>query len=275
MTDFISFATSLGLNISSIEYGKWVRTSTEAHPRKRNGSYFHYGDFAVVQNWETMSDAAVWKSKEALSSKPDHESIRRAQKIRIEAAKERLEKAAKAAKRAGWILSQCELSQHAYLDSKGFPDATGNVWVREGESPLLVIPMRIDGMVVGCQLIDIHGGKKFMHGQKANGAEFVFDNKGIDVWCEGYATALSIRECLKAMRIRYKLHVCFSAGNLQHMAKSGVVVADNDASGTGEAAAKATGLPYYMPPTVGHDFNDHHREVGLTNAMFDLQPLVR
>jgi putative DNA primase/helicase len=42
-----------------------------------------------------------------------------------------------------------------------------------------------------------------------------------------------------------------------------VVCADNDASGAGERAAKATGLPYTMPPDTGTDFNDMHQACGI------------
>ena len=43
----------------------------------------------------------------------------------------------------------------------------------------------------------------------------------------------------------------------------GFVVADNDASGTGERIAKEIGWPYWMSDTVGEDFNDTHQRVGL------------
>ena len=58
--------------------------------------------------------------------------------------------------------------------------------------------------------------------------------------------------------------VCFSAGNLQKIAApGGFVIADNDASRTGENAARATGLSYWSPPDVGTDANDYHQKYGL------------
>ena len=61
--------------------------------------------------------------------------------------------------------------------------------------------------------------------------------------------------------------VCFSAGNLEYIAKQvrgrRFVIADNDRSGRGQAAAEATGLPWAMPPTEGDDLNDHHQSAGL------------
>ena len=46
------------------------------------------------------------------------------------------------------------------------------------------------------------------------------------------------------------------------LAGRGFVVADNDISGTGEKAAKATGLNYFLPPDLGSDFNDYHKGAG-------------
>jgi len=138
------------------------------------------------------------------------------------------------------------------------------VWVKEGKR-ILVIPMRIDGALVGCQLVDEEGGKKFLFGQRTANASFIFDNKGQNILCEGYATALSIREVLKSFKYRYKIYVCFSATNLVKVAKDlakGFVVADNDESGTGEKIAKETGFPYWISETLGYDFNDEHQKNG-------------
>src|SRR3546814_4381777 len=61
-----------------------------------------------------------------------------------------------------------------------------------------------------------------------------------------YATALSIQAALKRLYRRASVVVCFSASNLAHVAKSlgGRVVADHDESGTGERAARETGLQW-------------------------------
>jgi len=169
-----------------------------------------------------------------------------------------------AARVAAKMLRQCHQNTHAYLDSKGFPELKGNVL--DGQSgPLLLIPMSVDHQLVGCQAIDIDGVKKFIPGQRAKGAEFVINNKGQHWWCEGWATALSLQAALNAIKLRYTIHVCFSAGNLEYLAKSagvGTVFADNDASGTGEKAAIATGLPWMKPDHIG-DANDMHKSMGI------------
>ena len=98
--------------------------------------------------------------------------------------------------------------------------------------------------------------------------EFCFDNKGMHVLCEGYATALSVRLALKSLKKRYTLHVCFSAGNMKKMADllkpdSGLIVADNDLSGTGERVAKEIGWNYWISDVQGEDANDAHQRMGL------------
>ena len=151
------------------------------------------------------------------------------------------------------------------------------MWDNDG-AKLLVIPMRIGRDVVGCQLIGEDGGKKFLTGQRTSDAAFVMDSRGPNVLCEGYATALSIRAALTAMKKRYTLFVCFSAHNLGRIAKTlrqGLVVADNDASGTGERVAKETGWPYFMPPTVGQDFNDYHLSTSLFRCSQALSAAMR
>jgi len=69
-----------------------------------------------------------------------------------------------------------------------------------------------------------------------------------------------------AFQILANLNMKKVAGTLT----SGCIVADNDASGTGERIAREIGWPYYMPPEVGHDFNDHHMAVGNFRAGQDL-----
>src|SRR3989344_445081 len=170
----------------------------------------------------------------------------------------------RAARKAEWILSQCKHERHAYLHQKGWPQMTGSVWWPAQEQNLLCIPMRVGRDLVGVQLIDRRGEKKYLKGQRTSGAEYCISNPGhgaLDWWVEGYATGLSLRDCLHALRMRYRIHICFSAGNLKRMATVGVVVADNDVKKTGEAAAHATGLPYFMPPPG--DLNDMHKAQGL------------
>lgn len=179
--------------------------------------------------------------------------------------RERTRLAQAAARKADWILSQCKTERHAYLDAKGFTDMEGLVWWPADETNLLCIPMHVGHSLVGVQLIDRTGSKKYLSGQVTSKAEYCFQSgafNATDWWVEGFASGLSLRACLDALKLRYRIHVTFSAGNLKRMAHSGYVVADNDPSNTGVTAAQATGLPYFLPPVQGFDINDMHQQDG-------------
>lgn len=175
--------------------------------------------------------------------------------------------AERAAKKAGWIMKQCKPEAHAYLHSKGFEDDPGPVWWPDNTNNLLVIPMYRLGAIAGCQLVDREGKKTFLSGQRTSHAEHVISSGGVHVWTEGYATGLSVYKSLQKMAVRSTVHITFSASNLVAMAHSGIVIADNDESMVGEKAAKKTGLPYFLPPEVGTDFNDFWRADKMGAAM--------
>jgi hypothetical protein len=74
------------------------------------------------------------------------------------------------------------------------------------------------------------------------------------------------QQALRNLKVPYVLHVTFSAGNMKKVAEAlpaGVVVADNDASGTGERVAREIGWPYWMSDTVGEDANDYAQRCGV------------
>jgi putative DNA primase/helicase len=268
--NFEDFARAYGLLLNNVIPGRWVSVPTEDHPRKRNGRYKLMGNVGWVQNWATMSKPEMWRSEGAIAPTIDW---RREQRV---ADQKRFEEARKAAQKAGWIMHQTEMDRHPYLARKGFPDELGNVWDQDGER-VLVVPMRMEGRLVGCQLIGKEGGKKFLTGQRTKGASFILDAKGIPIFVEGYATALSVRAAMKAMKVRYTIHVCFSAGNIKQVASvvpGGVVVADKDLNGIGEQAARETGKPYWTSDTVGEDFNDFHIRVGLFHASSSLRKFL-
>ena len=183
--------------------------------------------------------------------------------------KARIKAAQDAAKKAEWILEQCKTECHAYLHSKGFKELMGLVWRPDEETNLLCIPMFVNKQLAGVQMIDKLGEKKYLSGAITAQAEYCFDSGAFDAtdwWVEGYASGLSLRACLHALKLRYRIHVTFSANNLKRMAHSGFVVADNDASNTGAMAAAATGLPYFLAPGVGSDINDMHKAQGTFRA---------
>lgn len=249
----------------------------------------------TASNYNAASARSVWKSckgqgitigtlfheakahgwrddeKQPMASPAQLEARKREMEARqTQEGQERERAAQSAAKKAGWIMHQTQQEKHAYLHRKGWPDALGAVWRPDDEQNLLCIPMRIGDALVGLQMIDRHGAKRYLSGQRTSEAEYVISNNGrgaIDWYCEGYATGLSLRECLHALRMRYRIHITFSAGNLAKVAAkygAGVVIADKDDSATGERAAQKTGLPYYLPETG--DFNDLHMAIGTFKA---------
>jgi len=258
--DFVTCCKLHGILIDSVpRMGVWRRYPTEDHPNKRNGAVKFMGDHGFIQNHATETEVSLWKSDDP------HKIDRSALMREVRAADLRKEQGQReAASKAAWILDQTVQGKHDYLKRKGFLEDEGRVWPNKGDH-LLVIPMRVGGSLVGCQLINREGGKKFLFGQRTSNAELVIDNKGTHVLCEGYATALSIQKSLKSLKRRYTIHVCFSAGNMKKIAAdllNGVVIADNDASGTGERVAKEIGWPYWMSDTVGEDANDARVRMG-------------
>ena len=267
---FEDFARMHGLILDGLQVDRWMPTPTEDHPRSSNGRYKFLGNVGWVQNWATMDKPATWFAEGHTIDSPQ---IQRS----IEESRNRqAESADRASKKAGWILHQTELKSHPYLVSKGFPEELGNVWEKDGKE-ILVIPMRIDNRLVGVQLIDDEGSKKFLHGQTTKGASFCMNAKGIPIFCEGYATGLSIRESMKSNNIKYAIYVCFSASNMKHIARSipdGIIVADNDPNNIGEKTARETGKPYWLSDTVGEDFNDYSQRVGNFKASQNLKKVL-
>jgi len=268
-SDFISFARSFGIIIDHVPvFGKWVRLPTEDKPKHRNGAVKWMGDHAFVQNHATMQDVEVWQEETPSKSHRNDYSAE------IERSKARIRDERKtASERALWILDQCHESTHAYLEGKGFPDKLMPVWER-GESRLLVVPMYIDGIVSSVQLIAESGDKKFLSGGQAGGASYVM-GQGLPIYCEGFATGLSIHRTIG--NLRRSVVVTFSDSNLANLAKAGpigsVCVADNDKSLAGETAAKKTGKPYWMSSELGEDFNDYWLRVGDIDAQYAIKEL--
>lgn len=259
--DFIDFARSHGIIINDYPpVGVWKRYPTEDHPRSRNGAVKYLGTHGFVQNHATDTVVSIWKS-----DKPESFDRRELRASVHKADDEIIKKQRIAQQRAVTMLNSSGMSTHQYLVSKGFEKEQGNVLYIEGK-PVLLIPMRVAGSIVGVQMIDEDGVKKFLYGQRTSNATFTFGRGDLNILCEGYATALSVRLAMKQLKRPCSIHVCFSAGNMLKVADGlveGLVIADNDASETGETTAKKIGWKYWMSDTVGEDANDYHKRVGL------------
>lgn len=270
---FFDFCRACGVTLNQLPpIGRWVRVATADKPRSKNGAVKFMGDVGFCQNWATMTEPAVWRD-EAISK----EAQMRVRSVANQADRETRELAHRAAQKAATILAECELAAHPYMASKGFPDELVNVWNAESDN-LMVVPMRRGSDLVGLQLIKPEGDKKFLYGQRSGGAEFVFGQTGIHVLCEGFATALSARAVLRNLKAPHVVHTTFSAGNMKKVAEGlpgGVVLADNDASGTGERVAREIGWPYWMSDVVGEDFNDAHQRLGLFPLAMQLKQVMQ
>lgn len=259
---FGDFARAHGLMIRDLmDDGRIHRCPTESHPRKRNGAYKCADGWGWVQDWGTQETPVIWFAEGA-------NEVVRAEARRDMAAqmREEQQRRAQAASQAADIVRKCNVGTHPYLERKGFTQEAGLIDF-DGR---LVVPMRSVtdyARVQSLQWIAADGEKKFMPGGAAKGGVMLL-GAGAEYWLvEGYATALSVRAALKYLHRSARVAVCFSAHNLTHvaglLAGRRFVVADNDASGTGARAAEATGLPWTMPPTVGHDANDMHATAGI------------
>ena len=179
-------------------------------------------------------------------------------------APDRSKQQAKTASTSQDMISRARLETHPYLTSKGFPDRKG--LVLDGE---LLIPMQLGSCVVNTQRIQADGQKKFLYGGLVSGCVARLGEPDCErhtFYVEGYATGLSVLAALEKLGSgdSSQVVVCFTAGNLRKVATpGGVVIADNDASRTGEDAARATGLSYWSPPDVDTDANDYHQRYGL------------
>lgn len=265
---FADFCKAHGLLVSSVELGRWIRVATTDHPKTKNGAYKWLGDVGFVQNHATMTDVAVWRP-DATAQPVDMTAIHA--KV---AEHERKQRAgwARAAESAAELIRTAAQAEHGYLQIKGFPDAKGLVLPDDA----LLVPMRHlrTNALVGAQVIrwlpeERKYEKKMLPGMRAKGAVFRLGSaQAPRTWLvEGYATALSVECALRMLKMRDSVLICFSAGNLIHVASEigggAVVFADNDESGAGERAAKATGLRYCMAGTTGHDANDMHQHLGI------------
>ena len=248
---FQLFAETHGLIISHLVTDKWVRVPTVDKPHSKNGAYFFDGQSGAVQNWAIHEKPVSWRDKDY---KPDPFAAEKREKAR----KIQAEKQEKARKKAGFIMNNTIEKPHPYMARKGFPRQKVYVW-----NDLLVLPMRIDGKLVGCQLISEDGTKKFLSGQVTKGASLVIDNKGMDIVCEGFATGMSIRNAMRHLKMRYKIHICFSAANMIEISKGlhdPFVVADNDPVGIRTAQKIGN---YWVSDKDGEDFNDAEQRLGV------------
>lgn len=259
---FLAHAQAHGLRLDSvIADSRWHRCPTENHPRKKNGAYIFDGVSGAVRDFATMIDFATFREGSGtLVSVQEWRAIRRKSREDERARHQRARVQALA------LMAEASFGPHTYLKRKGFPETVGLVH----SSGDLLIPMREFGdysKVNSLQRINETGEKKFLPGGRAKNSVFILGSSSRETWLvEGYATGLTVDAALRDLRRTGRVVVCFSAGNLVHVAAhcpNAFVFADNDTSGAGQEAARLSRLPWVMSPVVGQDANDLMAASGL------------
>lgn len=171
-----------------------------------------------------------------------------------------------------WGAATLASDDHPYLTAKGIT-AAGLRVTGDGR---LIAPLYIDGDLTSLQFISQDGEKRYLAGGKTGGACWQYSpdaGTGPVYVAEGVATAASIYEATGQPVI-----VAYSAGNLTAAAQQArkmagmrevVIVADNDASGTGEReanrAAQASSARVIVSPEG--DANDYAQAGGDLHAI--------
>lgn len=181
------------------------------------------------------------------------------------------------------------IEEHEYLARKGFPEERGLVLEER-----LIVPMWRGQQIVAVQAINADGAKKTLpKNSMVSGARFIFGKnmKGPDWWCEGYASALSVRAALRRLYrnddvvgVMFSAHAIREAPGLviadhdwtrcrscKHQWDAGVVLAERCPVCDSEQVTQSAGTRYalesgqrfWQPPEVGTDVNDFHQQNGL------------
>lgn len=268
--NFLDFARAHGVEIKSLDpSGRIRRCGTVTHPRSDNGAYLWDGRRGWVMCWDGDGEVHWFNDPD---TKPWTDTEKRQWAAKRDAQRARIERGHRsAAAEAQRMLQSCTLGPAKYLQYKGLGDTPGLVLPDGG----LFVPMRsLLDELQGAQVIRWDQDtrkheKKMLPGMKAKGAVHRIGPRKalVTILCEGYATGLSIKAACDQMRLSAAVLVCFSDSNMVFVAPmvpgQRAVFADNDASGAGQLAAEATGLPYCMAPTLGWDANDWHVHEGL------------
>lgn len=278
MTTFIDFARAHGIDIDPgrlMPREKVQRCPTVEHPRSKNGAYYWDGQRGWVFAWDGEARVQWFNDPHA---KPWTEEEKRAWKAKREAQRQATEQGyQRAARQAAELLRTTVPGAHNYLHLKGLPTAHGLCLPDGG----LLVPMRDwqTNELRGAQVIRwtdteeepgvMRWVKKMTYGMQARGAVLRLGPQRATetVYCEGYATGLSIELAVRQLRLNAAVMVCFSDSNMVYVAERTqgrrYCFADNDKSGAGERAAQQMGMPYCMAPAVGDDANDLHKRSGL------------
>lgn len=164
-----------------------------------------------------------------------------------------------------WVSGIGASPDHPYLARKGIGVHGTRI---TGDGRLMAPLYSPEGKIASIQYIDVDGGKLYHSGGQTGGCFWIvgtMDEPGVLYIAEGFATAATIHEITNRPCV-----VAYSASNLVPVTGSMrekygstqeiVIVADNDASGTGQKYADQASAKYgarvVMPPIDG-DANDY------------------
>ena len=280
-----------------------ITIATLYHMAKENG----WAGQAPARHQPSAEERRLWaearRREEAERNRREADAAAKAERMLMEA--EYVDPRARRARNGHQ--SDEVTSAHPYLVAKGFAQQDG--LVLDGN---LLVPMRhyqAYERVQSVQMIGPDGSKKNLPGGKAKGGAYNLGRSWTRWYVEGYATGLSVQAALRRLSRQDQVVVCFSAGNLAHIAppagstpRAHHVIADHDwwrcpkkecrakwdyeskrcpscgSSGVtepaGEKYAKQTGLPYWMPPEPGTDANDYHQAHGVEALAKELRRVL-
>jgi putative DNA primase/helicase len=160
---------------------------------------------------------------------------------------------------------------NAYLNRKKIQPNGAKTGGTTNLQDVLILPVFSFSEQHGLKLVNVQfiapdGEKRFLSGGQKKACFWWIGKKTSTILiAEGFATAASLYESTGN-----QVFIAYDAGNLCHVARivraknptaEIIIAGDNDVSGTGQTAARAAALAingkYIIPPTVGHDWNDH------------------
>lgn len=178
-----------------------------------------------------------------------------------------------------WTAGMAASPDHPYLVRKGIKVNGARV---TGDGRLMVPLYAPEGKIASIQYIDQDGGKLYHSGGQTGGCFWsvgTTDEPGAIYIAEGFATAATIfevtgRPCIVAYSASNLVPVTGSIREQHGVGQEIIIVADNDASGTGQKYADQASAKYgarvVTPPLAG-DANDYKAQGGDLKAL--LQPV--
>lgn len=235
----------------------------------QNGAYVLHADQHSAGWFQDFKQGieGTWRARgnSAQLTQADKAAIEQAKQQRQQEQQTRHEKAADKA-RYTWSVST-PAKTFPYLTKKNI-QAHG---ARVTKNKLLATPLfNKQKELVNLQFISADGQKRFLSGGRKKGCFWwIGMPTQTIVIAEGFATAATLHE-----QTGHMVFIAYDAGNLHPVAATVkrlfpdsqlVIAVDHDLSGTGQEKAQAAALAVSawvsMPPTPGHDWNDHYNSL--------------